>query len=572
MILRPYQREASDAIQREWRELVSTLLVLPTGTGKTVVFADVIRRSFPRRSMVIAHRQELIWQAREKIQAATGLKTEVEMGEYKAQGSGGLFNGAHVVVSTIQTLTAGGDGLGRIGKFDPQQYDRLIVDEAHHATSPSYQRTIDYFRQNPRIKILGVTATPDRADEEALGQVFESVAFDYEILDAIKDGWLVPIEQQFVNVDSLDLTSVRTTAGDLNGADLDAILTSEKNLHGVAWPTIEIIGDRRTLVFTSSVNHAQRLSEIFNRHRPGCAVWVCGKTDKDERRKINSDFNSGRIQILCNCGTHTEGFDSPGVEVVCMARPTKSRSLYAQMVGRSTRPLPGVVDGPESVASRRQAIASSAKPSCLVIDFVGNVGRHKLVTTADILGGKVSERALENALKRAASAGKPVRMDQTLQEEEERLLRAEERRLAEEASRARLVAKSKFSTQSVDPFDVLQIKPIAERGWDKGKLLSDKQKAFLRKRGINPDALSYPAARQLISEMMFRFENKLATFNQSKILKRHGLDTNVSFEDASKMIDQIVKGGRRPARDLGARCGEDEGETVTAVPDDNCPF
>src|SRR5512136_2659531 len=425
MNLRPYQSAASDAIFKEWQDNDSTLVVMPTGGGKTILFADVIRRVFPRRALVIAHREELIFQARDKIQRVTGLSADVEMGEYRSDG--GLFGSARVVVSTIQTQCSGGDGGGRMAKFDPARFGVLIIDEAHHATSPSYRRVIDYYRTNPALKVLGVTATPDRADEEALGQVFQSVAFDYEVLDAIHDGWLVPIEQQMVHVEGLDYSSVRTTAGDLNGGDLAAVLEAEKNLQQMASASLAIIGGRRALVFTSSVKAAEMTAEIFNRHRRGMASWVCGLTDREDRRRVLAEFAAGKVQVVCNCGVLTEGFDDPGVEVVIMGRPTKSRSLYSQMVGRSTRPLPGVVDGPETAEARKAAIAASAKASCLVVDFVGNAGKHKLVTSADILGGKVSEEALERAVKRVSMAGGPVNMTEALDEAEAEL--REQRRL-----------------------------------------------------------------------------------------------------------------------------------------------
>ena len=183
-----------------------------------------------------------------------------------------------------------------------------------------------------------------------------------------------------------------------------------------------------------------------------------------------AEFAAGKVQVVCNCGVLTEGFDDPGVEVVIMGRPTKSRSLYSQMVGRSTRPLPGVVDGPETAEARRAAIAASAKPSCLVVDFVGNAGKHKLVTSADILGGKVSEEAVELAVRRARQAGGPVNMTEALDEAEEEL--REQKRLAEAARRARLVATARFTTQSVDPFDVLHLDPVKARGWDQGRQLT----------------------------------------------------------------------------------------------------
>jgi superfamily II DNA or RNA helicase len=542
MKLRPYQAKASDAIFAEWQEHDSTLVVMPTGGGKTILFADVIRRVFPRRALVLAHREELIFQARDKIQRVTGLRSDVEMGEYAAEES--LFDAARVVVSTIQTQCSGGDGGGRMGKFDPARFGVVIIDEAHHATSPSYRRVIDYYRTNPALKILGVTATPDRADEEALGQVFQSVAFDYEVLDAIHDGWLVPIEQQMVHVEGLDYSGIRTTAGDLNGGDLAAVLEAEKNLHQMASASLDIIGSRRALVFTASVKAAETTAEIFNRHRAGMASWVCGKTDKDERRKVLAAFAAGKIQVVCNCGVLTEGFDDPGVEVVIMGRPTKSRSLYSQMVGRSTRPLPGVVDGPETPEERRAAIAASAKPSCLVVDFVGNAGKHKLVTSADILGGKVSEEAVELAVARARKAGGAVKMAEALDEAEEELKRQrEEARLAEAARRARLVATARFTTQSVDPFDVLELAPVKPRGWDNCRSLTVKQRALLSKQGINPDRVTPSQGKQLIAEIFRRWDGKLCSFRQAKVLRKFGYGTDVTFAEASKTIDALARNG-----------------------------
>jgi len=526
-------------------------VVMPTGGGKTILFADVIRRMFPRRALVLAHREELIFQARDKIQRVTGLRADVEMGEYQADG--GLFEQARVIVSTIQTQCAGGDGGGRMAKFDPQRFGVLIIDEAHHATSPSYRRVIDYYRTNPDLKILGVTATPDRADEEGLGQVFQSVAFDYEVLDAIHDGWLVPIEQQMVYVHGLDYSSIRTTAGDLNGGDLAAVLEAEKNLQQMAAASLQIIGQRRALVFTASVKAAETTAEIFNRHRPGMASWVCGKTVKDERRKLLAAFAAGRLQVVCNCGVLTEGFDDPGVEVVIMGRPTKSRSLYSQMVGRSTRPLAGVVDGPETAEERRAAIAASAKPSCLVVDFVGNAGKHKLVTSADILGGKVSDEAVEIAIKNAKKTGQPVNMMVALDAAEEELkYQREQARLAEAARRAQLVATARFTSQTVDPFDVLELNPMKQRGWDKGQQLTEKQRSLLTKQGINSDTISFCQGKQLIAEIFRRWNGNLCSFKQAKLLRKHGYSVDVGFTEASRIIDALAKNGWRKPLEVAA--------------------
>lgn len=535
--LRGYQREAVSAALREWDEKQTTLIVLPTGCGKTLVAAEIARHFHPRRVLFLGHREELIFQGARSIFEHTGLDTQIEMADMWADST--LFGAGQVIVSTIQTQVAGKHG--RMTRFDPNEFGLVVVDEAHHVTAGSYRRVLEHYKQNPSLKILCLTATPDRADEEALGQVIDSVAFDYEILDAIADGYLVPVEQQMVSIQGLDFSHVRTTAGDLNGADLAAVMEAEKNLHGVASATLDIIGDRKAIVFAVTVKQAEVYAEIFNRHRPGIAAWVCGKTPKPERHETFRKFAGAETQVLVNVGITTEGYDNPAVEVIVQARPTKSRCLYSQMVGRGTRTLPGVIDGLATAGERRAAIDASAKPSCLVIDFAGNAGRHKLVTTADILGGRVSEAARERALKNAD--GKPVRMADELSAAEEELRREEEERKAREAAkRARLVAQATYRVQGVDPFDLFQMKPAAtSRAWDRGARLTDRQRAVLQRQGIDPDSMPYPLAKQVLTEIFRRWDNKLCTMKQAKILRQRGVDTaELTAADASRLIDEIA--------------------------------
>lgn len=538
MKLRPYQVDAVRRIEEEWREHKSTLLVLPTGVGKTVVFSEVIRRAFPRRALVLAHRSELIDQAANRIRKATGWIVAVEMADQRAEMMC-MFGGPRVVCSTIQTQASGGDGGGRMTRFDPRLFGVVVVDEGHHSTSASYRRVLDWYTSsNPNVRILGVTATPDRADEEALGQVYETVAYDYEIQDAIRDGWLVPVTQQMVHVEGLDFSQCRTTAGDLNGADLAKVMEYEETLHKVVSPAVEIIGDRRSIVFCSSVAHTERMCELFNRHRDGMAEWVCGKTDKDERRETLAKFADGRVQVVCNCGVLTEGFDNPGVEVIIMARPTKSRSLYAQMAGRSLRPCEAIAhdlndhDNPEA---RRALIEASAKPGALIVDFVGNSGRHKLCTSVDILGGRCSERQRELAIKRLNE--KPGRVDEVLADvaEEEK---AEQARAA--ARRARLTARAKWTVSQINPFDVFQIQPAPEKGWDQGKQLTEKQANLLRKQGMDPDNLPYGQAKQLLNELFDRWDKNLCSFKQASLLRKRGLRTDMTRDEAKAAIDAIA--------------------------------
>jgi superfamily II DNA or RNA helicase len=552
MQLRDYQQQAVDGVFDCLKSHNSTLVVLPTGTGKTVVFSHIIDQWKSGRVMVLAHREELIRQAADKIERVTGERPEIEMASERADMH--IFRRGKVVVSSIQTQMAGRNAK-RMEKFDPASFGLVVVDEAHHATAPSYQAVIDHYRSGG-AKILGVTATPDRSDEAALGRVFESVAHVYEINDAINDGYLVPVHQQFVQVDSLDYSGIRTTAGDLNGGDLAELMEQERNLQAVAAPVIALAKWKRTIVFAASVAHAERLAEIINRKRPNSARWVCGETPRDERAQTLRDFASGQIQFVVNVGVLTEGFDDPGIEVVAIARPTKSRSLYAQMVGRGFRPLPGTIDGLPDADSRRLAIARSRKPKVEVLDFVGNSGKHKLITTADVLGGNYDDQTIDRARKSVQDGGTAADMNEALEEakraiaEEKRRKKEEEeeeRRRLELAARRKIVAKANMRVQTVDPFDVFDIEPERERGWDTANPLSDKQKEMLERNGIATEGMSKRRAGQLISEIIGRRARGQCSFKQARILQKHGYATDVSFERASAIIDGLAKNGwRRP--------------------------
>lgn len=540
--LRDYQEDGRREIHGKFNEFPSTLAVLPTGTGKTPLLAAVINDFQPMRALVIAHREELIFQARERIIATTGLDCSIEMGELTAS----KLTRTPVVIATVQTLNSALGDRTRMSLFDPKEFGLLVIDEGHHSTAKTYRNVIHYFTtNNPKLKVLGVTATPDRGDEEALGQVFQSVAYEYTILDAIHDGWLVPVEQQMVVIEDFDISHVKTTDGDLNGKELAAVMEAERNLQGVAGASIPIIGSKRTIVFTVSVKQAEVLCDIFNRHRAGMAAWVCGKTPKDQRRLLLEDFKAGRIQVLCNCNCFTEGFDCPEVEVVVMAAPTKSRARYAQRAGRCMRPLTGVVDPHPTRGARKLAIAMSKKPSCLMLDFAGDSGRHKLVTTADILSGNVSEEAAKHAYETAKKAGGPVDMVDLLKDEEEAIRKKlEQQRMAERARKEKLLARVQFHTREVNAFDVMDINPVRKGAWDDVRVLSEKGSTFLVKQGFNPDDYTYSQAVALIRETMRRFKGQLARPKQCSIIKQYHPEMNtrnMTSIEASKIIDQIAK-------------------------------
>lgn len=557
MILRKYQNEAVESTFQSWkggnRSVVGRLF---TGGGKTVIFADVIKR-FQKRALVIAHREELIWQARAKIEIVTGYKFQVEMGDYRSVNNFGsdLFNPNNVgdagVVATIQTLTAGGDGLGRMTKFLPTDFDLLIGDEFHHFTSPSCRRMMDYFKQNKNLKILGVTATPNRADEESLSQIADDVAFDRDMNYGIREGWLVPIKAQAVHIESLDFKNIKLTAGDLNQGQLSAVMESEKPLYGIADSIIEIAGDKRGIGFSPSVNHARMMTDIFNRYRAGCAAHINGKTDKDERKKINSDFANGAIRWIWNCGTHAEGFDDAGVEVI-VPKPTKSVSLLEQMVGRGTRPHDFIAPKLGDISNagfRRAMIQRSEKQSCLVLEYYGN--RYDLATTFDLFTGNVTEDAVKQAVALARQNGGRVSVTKTLDEEEKRAEEKKRKEIEEAAKKAKLIVKSQFKSTSFNPFDALGITAAKPRGWDVKKEPSEKMRGVLRKMGLNPDDFDYSQTKQLVGEQMSRWQNGLCSMKQAKWLSAHGYPTKLKFEQASAIMSAWQKNGwRKPTQDF----------------------
>jgi len=552
MKLRNYQQAAVTAVFESWKSSRSVLVSMATGLGKTVILSEIIRRLLHERPgervMVLAHRSELIEQGQATIHRLTGADVQMEMADFRAEPMFGQE--PEVVVSTIQTQTAGGDGRERMRKFDPADFGCVIVDECHHAVSQSYRDCLAWYRRNPGLCVLGLTATPDRGDAVALGHVFDAVAFEYTIADAIDDGWLVPIRQRFVKVESLDFSSVSANGGDLNQVELAEVLEDERNLHGIAAPLLEIAGTRPTVVFAASVKQAERLAEILNRGGIGRAEWVCGKTDKEKRRRIVEDYRAGRIRFLVNVACFTEGFDAANTAVVAIAQPTKARSRYAQEIGRGLRPSPETADRLgelETPAARKALIAASAKPSCLVIDFVGNAGRHKLVTCGDILGGKdLPEDTGERTRRIVEAEGGEMDAAEAVRKAADEIARE---KAAAAKRRAFIQATAKFVATAVDPFDLADIpvvdgaKALAHSRLGARKL-SVKQQDILRSRlKVNPDEHTYEECRALLDDSFRRYNLGLASLMQLKCLRQHGIPVPMDRAEARRTLDRLFRRG-----------------------------
>lgn len=579
--LRDYQQQC---VERLWESLAShqsALYVLPTGCGKTEIFLEFARQWIDRDGsdvLVLAHREELVFQPAERWRRKTGEYAEVEMGEFHRSNG---YNRSRLTCASKDTLWR--EKRIRHAFPDPHQVGLIIIDEAHHAVrqNKSYQNIINYF---PHAKIIGATATPDRADEQALGQNFEDVAFEYPLLDpaggpsAIGDGWLVPIKQQYVVVEDVQFDSIRTRGGDFVDSDLERAMLEERPLMKVTASTRELANGYPTIVFTSGVAHAAKCAEQFNRYADGSAFAVVSRidndlnfpfvcTDNDERRRLLKRFANREFRFLVNVGCFTEGFDEPTVACISMGRPTKSRALYAQMAGRGTRVLPGLIEGIddegnpwriESADERKRIIAASEKPHLVILDFVGN-SKHSLVSAVDILGAAFNDSVVETARRKIskAQADKPHGgMDVVAAiEEAQREIEELKRRAAQEAlRRQKLTANVKYSLTEVDPleaaFNVLGVAHRREPAWHRNRKPTPKQIQSLLNFKIpkqEVDRMSFVQASAMLDQLIKRANSGLCTYKQAKLLSKYGYDTQtMTFEQASDIITRLSQNGWRP--------------------------
>lgn len=512
--LRPYQAEACDAIVEQWQHVRSTLLVAATGTGKTRMGCEIIaRRASAGRTLWLAHRTELLDQAAEAIAANTGLRVGREQAHRRASVRNLWGTDDHVVVGSIQTMHT--DRLDKF--FKPDDFATIIVDEAHHALARSYRDVLAYFAD---AKILGVTATPDRGDKLGLFQVFETVAYQYEILTAIGDGYLCDIQSREITVSGLNLSNVRTTAGDLNAGDLAKMMEGEAHMHSIAGPLVELAGDRPTVVFMPSVVGAHHLASVLRGYTSGGVRAIDGGTATKERADNLADYQSGKAQFMVNCAVLTEGWDAPHTSCVAIARPTKSRALYAQMIGRGTRIAPGKMD-------------------CLVLDFVPEqAGRHKLVTPLDVLGGKDLDEDVALEARKLTAEGMPA-TEALAAAEEARAKSQREARLRDEMRANKIRTDHEKRVRSIDPFGVLRDGDFA-----RGSQLASRTVAEMERLRLDiPDDITEEAARRWIANESARRRRGECTHPQAKNMQRWGLRTDVTVGEAIAITDAVLANG-----------------------------
>lgn len=514
MALRPYQQEAREAVHREWENRRATLLVIPTGGGKTIIFSAIIEDCVRKgqRVLVLAHRGELLDQAADKLQKSTGLACAVEKAEQSCIGSW-----LRVVVGSVQTLQRE----KRLTRFSPDYFDVIIIDEAHHALADGYRVILDYFAG---AKVLGVTATPDRGDMKDLGEVFDSLAYEYTLPRAVKDGYLCPIRAQTVPL-KLDISQVGVQSGDYKPGELGTAL--DPHLEQIADVIARECAQKKTVIFLPLIATAQKMRDILNRHGMRAAE-VNGQSD--DRARILADFDRGEYNVLCNAMLLTEGWDCPSVDCIVVLRPTKMRGLYCQMVGRGTRLHPG-------------------KEYLLLLDFLWHTEKHQLCRPAHLVAKTqdVVQRMVKN-LEMAAGAGEIDLMAAETKAEGD-VVADREKALADQlkAMRTRkrkLVDPLQFA-MSIQSEELTSYVPAF--GWETNPP-TDKQKERLEKLGLFPDEIENAGkAQQLLDRLDQRIQSGLSTPKQIRFLEGRGF-RNVgtwTFDAARKMIDRYAAFGWR---------------------------
>lgn len=546
IVPRYYQREALDAIIYELRERVSTLADMATGTGKTFFFAWLCLL-LGGRVLVLVHRDELKRQAVEKIlKVAPGATISIEQGEARGdtRGERNLFSdgGSQIVVASKDTLSRP----KRLGRYKRDDFDWIIVDEAHHVikSNASYMAILRHFCRAPigsgAAKLIGVSASLDRLDGEALGGVFQSVAYRYTINEAIANGFLLEPRVKRLHLKGVKLSALPVSAkgGDLTLAALDRVMRTREYAYGVARPLLELAGDsKQGAIFCASGPAAEIQAAVLNAEKPGCACLSLGEPYQCLEERQTSDFRMRRkeVQFVVSCDALIEGWDYDGCEIV-VPKPSRSRQRVAQMVGRATRPLDGCVDVWDTKEDRLLAIAASPKPYCTVLDPCGVSEEHSLVNITDIFNGRVSERKFK-----PPSAG-----------EEHKPKDNEARRAMRNA--LRLLEEQRLSGLEVEvDYELLDSEMLSEATRRAGTVsrsatahpATEAQARWLERNGFRvPPGMTKHEAGDAISSIKARQSAGPATDAQKALLRSLGANPNITRGEARAVLDELL-GGKR---------------------------
>lgn len=559
IVLRPYQREASDATIDDLDSGgESGLIVLPTGCGKTVIFSDIASRLVERkwRVLILAHRKTLLWQAVEKL-ALQGVAAVLEQGQKnKAYHQTRQVGGAQVVVASAQTLR------GKRLLLWPQNYfDVIIVDEAHRRPCDMYDRIFNHFKAK---YVLGVTATPEPANQVNLGRYFKKLLATLTLWEAIEARYLAPLDIRTIPT-GIDLSKVRTLCGDLKGGDLeDALLPYVEPL---ANAIIERIGNRRGIIFTPGVKFAEAMASALRcLQRPDGTAYTAEAVSGDSANReavlgnedgsVPGSFKDGRTQVVCASDLVNEGYDAPWVEFIALLRPTKSRVIIAQQVGRGTR--------------KHIFADGRVKQDCLVLDFECLVGKHKLVRPIDLFDDSTDDDELSEIARMLIARGEttdPIeayrlaavrKAERQAEAERKRIEREEARRLQAQAqdeerqriARAQLQVKIRqrqthFKEYQYKPVSVMKALGVSDYDPVPGRARRPstpaQREALARAKVRDPEQYDFLVASRMLGAIAKRKQKGLATPAQLIHLARYLPEKEarkLTVKEASALLDE----------------------------------
>ena len=502
--LRDYQDDAVSKTIKGFAEYDRQLGVAPTGSGKTIIFAALARHFHEQgqRTLILAHREELIQQAADKLHSSTGIEADVDKAEQRAD------HGAPVVVGSVQTLMRA----KRRERWAAEHFGFIVVDEAHHALANSYQTVLGHFNG----KVLGVTATPDRGDKKQLGKYFQNIAFEIGLVDLIKRGYLSRITIKSLPL-KIDLNRVAVKHGDYDANELGGALAPY--LAAIAQHVAFECSFRKTLVFLPLIDTSKAFTAAL-RQRGVNAKHIDG--DSPDRAQILRRYHEGEIDVLCNAMLLTEGYDEPPIDCLIPLRPTKSRPLYAQMVGRGTR-------------------ITNTKEELLLLDFLWLHEKHTLIKPAHLIASDEDQaKAITKLIEESPGGGGEdlLRADSSVREQREEKLKRE------------LAAKAKKSANTVDAMAYcLSVRAAAladyqpTMAWE-AKEVSPGQVSFLQRSRIDPATITCRGmASKVIDVIIGRHKQHLATAKQVEYLTKYGHPTpeTATFEEAKKFLDERWK-------------------------------
>ena len=508
MGLRPYQIECVSKIEESFLEFNRVLVTLFTGAGKTIIFSEIANKYIKngKKVLVLAHREELLDQAADKMMKFHGVDfTLIKAG--KEYDESKMFQ-----IGSVQSLCKE----DRLNKFDKDYYGLIIVDEAHHCMADTYQVIFKYFKS---AKVLGVTATPNRSDGKKLAKFFEATAYEYKMEDGIRDGWLSSVIMRTGNV-NIDLSKVRTVAGDFIINELDDAITREFNKIS-KYIKSKLEHRKRILIFTPRIASAEVLAEVLKRDGLN-AEFVSGASKN--RKEITEKFKSGDIRIICNSMLYTEGFDCPEVDCIINLRPTQSKGLFTQMLGRGTR----ICDGKENV---------------LYVDFLWKTDKEimtpcNLFAETDVLAKSMRDFLVMNANK----SYEMITLAQYIDLVMGGLQKMEGARMewVVNLEKKTLRTMSMFA-YLINDRRLLEYEPIYY--WEEQQS-TQKQVEFIEgKCGISCKGIKKGLASKIIDVIVKRIKDKKCTVKQMFFLAKNGIfdkASEISMEDAGKIMNDIA--------------------------------